>query len=130
LITWQSRTRSVKKRCASGKAAASQPRTHFKSEAGKGFFLVDWQARKLVARGPDGTLDDVEAFLRPIRRHCPNRRNLSDDLRPRHLGGRHAHRERYGDDAMLQAAQGVDQLLEEGAWSGARDLASDPVSRR
>lgn len=31
---------------------------------GRGFFLMDWRERKLVAGGPEGTLDELEGFLR------------------------------------------------------------------
>ena len=33
---------------------------------------------------------------------------------------------RYKVDAMLEAAMGADQLLEDGDWRGCRDLAPDP----
>lgn len=31
---------------------------------GRGFFLMDWNALKLVAGGPEGTLEELEEFLR------------------------------------------------------------------
>jgi hypothetical protein len=31
---------------------------------GRGFFLMDWRERKLVAGGPEGTLQELEQFLR------------------------------------------------------------------
>jgi hypothetical protein len=31
---------------------------------GRGVFLMDWNALKLVAGGPEGTLEELEEFLR------------------------------------------------------------------
>jgi hypothetical protein len=31
---------------------------------GRGFFLTDWHALKLVLGGPEGTLEELAAFLR------------------------------------------------------------------
>jgi hypothetical protein len=39
-------------------ARVSQPKM------GRGYFLVDWNALKFVAGGPEGTLDELEQFLR------------------------------------------------------------------
>jgi hypothetical protein len=37
---------------------------------------------------------------------------------------------RYGDDAMLEAAERADQLLDEGDMAGPRDVARDPERDR
>jgi hypothetical protein len=37
---------------------------------------------------------------------------------------------RYGDDAMLEASERADQLLDEGDMAGAEDVAPDPERDR
>jgi hypothetical protein len=34
------------------------------AKMGRGFFLMNWRERKLVSGGPDGTLEELEQYLR------------------------------------------------------------------
>ena len=40
-------------------ARVSDPRT------GRGFFLMDWEANKVIVGGPEGSLAAIESWLRP-----------------------------------------------------------------
>jgi hypothetical protein len=48
---------------------------------GRGFFLIDWNELKLVAGGPESTLEELENFLRgnapqPLKPVKPKRRMM------------------------------------------------------
>jgi hypothetical protein len=49
---------------------------------GRGFFLVDWGKKALVAGGPENTLEDLESYLRTIAAPQPPK-----PKRPRKRGG-------------------------------------------
>jgi hypothetical protein len=48
-------------------ARVSQPKM------GCGFFLVEWPSHRIVAGGPDATLEDLEDYLRTIEAPRPPR---------------------------------------------------------
>jgi hypothetical protein len=48
-----------------GRAAGSRSSARISNpKLGRGFFLVDWKVCKLVAGGPESTLEQLEEFLR------------------------------------------------------------------
>jgi hypothetical protein len=53
------------------------------SKMGCGFFLVEWPSRRIVAGGPEATLEDLEDYLRTIEAPQPPRPKLPAKSRKR-----------------------------------------------